>query len=785
MLKLAIICGGPSRERGISLNSARSFLDHTSLFEMELTVLYVNSKGQYYLITPSQLYSNTPSDFDFKLAQTSTFLDETALIAILKSIDLVFPIIHGSYGEDGTLQKLLESHNIPFVGSSSEVCHGIFNKYQARALLKKHHFDTLPYAYINSKTPNIDSFWKEHQLTGAIVKPTVSGSSIGVRYVSSLKQAYQTIESLWDEGFHELILEPYCKDSEFTVCVLENFQKDPVSLIPVEIEIQDNTEGKILDYRKKYLPSDQTRYYCPPRYNKNVIDSIRHDAQELFKNLGLHDFARIDGWVTADGKVLFSDLNPISGMEQNSFIFQQAAKTGLTHPDLIHFIITNALKRYHIQKTLSIKKQSSIKKRPVFVLMGGSSSERHVSLMSGTNVWLKLFPLADYEAVPFLLTDEVIWQLPYAYTLHHTVEETAEHCRDADRIAALVEPYAHVIQTKLGISSSKTFTLPTPFHMDQFIKKAKSENAFVFIALHGGQGEDGTLQALLEANEIPFNGSGSRASALCMDKFLTATKIASLQDQNILPMPQISLDTKSLLKKSEEELKMVWTKAVQDLFCDHLIIKPQSEGCSTGVVKLCNFEDFQQYVSWLARGEKYIPANTLTDQANMIPMPSKPSAYYLLEPFISTDKIRVSGGELLHEHVNGWCEMTVGVLESKGNYTALPPSITVAESHVLSVEEKFQGGTGINITPPPTSLFSEEAKSSMQQNLCRAAKQLGINNYARLDVFVEFATGKIRLIEANTLPALTPSTVLYHQALSVVPPMSPRTLLSTIIEQKT
>jgi D-alanine--D-alanine ligase len=785
MLKLAIICGGPSLERGISLNSARSFLDHTSLFEIELTVLYMNSKSQYYLITPSQLYSNTPSDFDFKLAQTSTFLDETALINILKKVDLVFPIIHGTYGEDGTLQKLLESHHIPFVGSPSDVCHKSFNKYQARAQLKKHNFETLPFAHITSKDTNIDSFWSENKLTNAIIKPTASGSSIGVKYVNSLKQAYQTLHSLWDEGFHELIIEPFCKDTEFTVCVLENYQNDPVALIPLEIKINSNTEGQILDYRKKYLPTDQTRYYCPPKYSNAIIDTIRHDAKEVFKKFGLRDFSRIDGWVTADGRVLFSDLNPISGMEQNSFIFQQAAKIGLTHPDLIHYIITNALKRYGIKKFLNVKKQTSTKKRSVFVLMGGSSSERHVSLMSGTNVWLKLFPSAEYEAIPFLLAEQdVVWQLPYAFTLHHTVEETAEHCKDANQIATIVEPLATIIRTELGVSPSKKFTLPIKLDLNQFINKAKSEDAFVFIALHGGQGEDGTLQNLLEANDIAFNGSGSKASALCMDKFLTATKIASLQDQNILPMPQISLDTKSLLKKSEEELKAMWTNAIIHLGSYDLIIKPQSEGCSTGVVKLHDSNDFCQYITCLAKGDKYILPHTLSGQSSIIPLPAKASEYYLLEPFITTDKIQVSGGELLHEHVNGWCEMTVGILESKGNYTALPASITVAEHHVLSVEEKFQGGTGINITPPPRSLFSEEAKNCMQQNLCKAAKQLGINNYARMDVFVEFATGRIRVIEANTLPALTPSTVLYHQALSIEPPMSPRALLSKIIEQR-
>src|SRR6185437_15842759 len=100
MLKIAIICGGPSKERGISLNSARSVLDHTSELGIELIVLYINPKGQYYQITPAQLYSNTPSDFDFKLANNSVHLNEASLIKLLQSVDLVFPLVHGIYGED-------------------------------------------------------------------------------------------------------------------------------------------------------------------------------------------------------------------------------------------------------------------------------------------------------------------------------------------------------------------------------------------------------------------------------------------------------------------------------------------------------------------------------------------------------------------------------------------------------------------------------------------------------------------------------------------------------------
>ena len=97
------------------------------------------------------------------------------------------------------------------------------------------------------------------------------------------------------------------------------------------------------------------------------------------------------------------------------------------------------------------------------------------------------------------------------------------------------------------------------------------------------------------------------------------------------------------------------------------------------------------------------------------------------------------------------------------------PSITIAEGAILSLEEKFQGGTGINLTPPPEEILSSSATGKIKRLVEKAAQALGIQNYARLDVFFNRLTEKMILIEANTLPGLTPSTVIYHQGLAEEP----------------
>ena len=778
MLRIAILCGGPSGERGISLNSARSFLDHASPLPLTLEILYVHPNRTYHRLQPEQLYSNTPADFDFLLSQTGHPLTEKELLELFHSVDLVFPLIHGAFGEGGTFQKFCEMHDIAYVGSPSHVCQNLFHKAKARSHFAAHKFATLPGLVIEQKRSlsAITDFWTTHSLKRAIVKPSLSGSSLGIRSVSSPQATQDAIHSLWDEGFSEFLLEPYSEESEFTICVLENPDGKAVALIPSEIDIGPR-DGKIFDYRRKYLPTAETRIYCPPRFAPDVIQKIRQEAKRLFETLGLRDYARIDGWVSAGGEVRFSDLNPLSGMEQNSFLFQQAAQVGLSHTDLIAYVIQQSLRRRGKKCDFSSPDKEDRKKTPIYILFGGATAERQVSLLSGTNVWLKLRQETRYEVTPFLLdAEEHVWQLPYSYALYHTVDEILEHCQNPPLPQ---DEQVEKIRKQLHLSPLSAQEHPRRMSFNAFAKDAKAKQAFVFLALHGGIGEDGTVQNHLEQLEIPFNGSSAKTSRLCMDKRETSLKIESLQDPNVLCMPQLSLNTQSL---NQELTHQTWDQAVLLFGTEDLLVKPQCDGCSTGVARLASAQELFTYIVLLQSKARCIALNTFQHQHGLIEMPVY-AASILLEPFIHTDRIILSDTTLQKEGISGWCEMTIGVLERNGKIQALLPSLTVANSHILSVEEKFQGGTGINLTPPPTEVLPLTSLHRVQENASKAAQALGIRGYARLDLFVECATGRIRVIEANTLPALTPSTVLFHQALRSSPSLTPRELLVEIIEQ--
>ena len=136
-------------------------------------------------------------------------------------------------------------------------------------------------------------------------------------------------------------------------------------------------------------------------------------------------------------------------------------------------------------------------------------------------------------------------------------------------------------------------------NLDAFIVEAKAKGAFVFLGLHGGIGESGELQQKLEEANIPFNGCDAKASSLCMDKHLTALTIESLNDPHILPMSQISFEI-------EENGENIWKRAIEKFGTSDLIVKPQCDGCSTGVVRLSSLEEFSIYLEALRQDKSQL-----------------------------------------------------------------------------------------------------------------------------------------------------------------------------------
>ncbi|CAK7336658.1 unnamed protein product [Dovyalis caffra] len=855
VLKVGLICGGPSAERGISLNSARSVLDHIQGDDLQVSCYYIDYDLNAFAISSAQVYSNTPADFDFKLASLAkgfSSLDEFAE-HLAASVDIVFPVIHGRFGEDGGIQELLEKYNVPFIGTGSSECRKAFDKYDASLEMSKQGFITVPSFPVQGSETNeseLSKWFTSNQLDPnsgkVVVKPARAGSSIGVTVAygvsDSLRKANDLIleEGVKAQGIDDkVIVEIFLEGgSEFTAIVLDvgsGFDCHPVVLLPTEVELKFHgsvdvrEKDGIFNYRRKYLPTQQSQkvllssqvaYHTPPRFPLNVIENIREGASILFRQLGLRDFARIDGWFlpnsthafsskdgkfgrTGSGTVIYTDINLISGMEQTSFLFQQASKVGFSHSNILRSVIHRACLRFsnlashnevsvHLpRRSKSLQLDEAFNKREgiqkIFVLFGGDTSERQVSLMSGTNVWLNLQAFDDLDVTPCLLapsddhsddSSRVVWSLPYSIVLRHTTEEVLDACIEAiePARAALTSHLRNQVMNDLteGLMKHSWFTgfdiadeTPVRYSLEKWVKLAKEVQAtsmeasvkMVHFSLYWSLKEF-FIQVILVDTLAPeefsclgtrlfipllfsTKGPGVAASKTCMDKVATSLALSHLAELGVLTINKDVREREDLLNVPALE---IWHELTSKLQCETLCVKPARDGCSTGVARL-----------WLSHG--------------MIEMPSPPPERLIFEPFIETDEIVVSSksvGEqaqgLMWEGNSQWVEITVGVIGTYGAMHSLSPSVTVKETGgILSLEEKFQGGTGINLTPPPTSIVSNEALERCKQRIELIANTLQLEGFSRIDAFVNVDSGEVLIIEVNTVPGMTPSTVLIHQ----------------------
>ena len=791
-LSVALLCGGPSLERGISMNSARSVMDHLSSENVSIHPVYFDQKRNAFILSPAQLYSNTPADFDFKLAQTAQPLTDEQLEKELKAVDIVFPVMHGAFGEDGTIQKWLEERGIPFVGASSNACKQSFDKYRANEFIAKQGFFTMPSCLLKIYKPEenaqtVREFFEKHNISRAIVKPSAGGSSIGVFSVDNVEDALEAAETIFSKRMDtRVVVEPFVHGREFTVIILESRFGLPVAILPTEIEA-DYADHQVFDFRKKYLPTRQVTYHCPPRFDNRLIERIQIQAEQLFVLHGMKDFTRFDGWVLDDGRIWFSDFNPISGMEQNSFLFQQSTRIGLSHRDVLEHIVARACERKSIPHPFSNDEPTKVAdddRIPLPILFGGESSERQVSLMSGTNVWLKLRSSKKYRPIPYLMDlDNGIWQVPYQLLLNHTVEEIVENCRSAALHEERIGMFESRAREKLGFSweiDSAEFGQPIATTMEEIVEKYRQ----VFLALHGGIGEDGTLQSLLEKHDIIFNGPSGEATRLAMNKQVTADAVAEIDLEGVFSIPGITISMDELNEKVSSNADELWKSILTQTTARLVIAKPVADGCSSGVVRLHSAIDLARYISLSSTGGGFIPPNSFRDQPERIELALDVPDGIRFEKCIKTDVVRVKGGELKHTSKTNMIEITIGVVERDGVMKAMHPSLTVAESAVLSVEEKFQGGTGVNLTPPPQEILPTKLCSRVEKNIEKLSKELNLSGYCRIDAFVDCTNGDLSIIEINSLPALTPSTVLFQQALAQDVPVYPMEFLELIANNK-
>lgn len=569
------------------------------------------------------------------------------------------------------------------------------------------------------------------------------------------------------DGESTVIIEAFIEGKEFSCIVLEDTDSNGkvIALPPTEIR-----KGKeLFDYRSKYLPG-LSRKITPIEASDEQINAIRKECERLFSELEFDVYARIDGFLSKDGKVFLNDPNTTSGMMPSSFFFHQAAEIGLTPSQFLTYIIRTSLSKriknskgaavyepllHKLDNYLHHEKTAANNKIPVAVILGGYSSERHISVESGRNIFEKLASSEKYAPIPVFLTGDnanhLMYQIPVNALLKDNaddIKDKVDHWKIHPVISHIIEE-CHVITGKYG--SPNNLIAPKKLSYTDLAKLVKQ----VFIALHGRPGEDGAVQEQLEKVGLSYNGSGKESSSITIDKYKTNEILL----KNGFLVAKHCLITNEDWKTNKEKIKAT----LQNDYVYPLIAKPVDDGCSSAVKKIKNFEEFEAFATLIFRQTEEFDAKA-AETLHIKPKEEFPQKQVLLvEELISKNGakhfLEVTGGMLTRLNAKGEVE-----------YEVFEASEALAEGDILSLEEKFLAGQGQNITPARYSRDSKERQlisDQVKETLGAAAKVLNIMGYCRIDAFVRvFDTDHVEVIfiEVNSLPGMTPATCIYHQA---------------------
>lgn len=563
----------------------------------------------------------------------------------------------------------------------------------------------------------------------------------------------------------DVLIESFIPGREFSCIVVRNENGEPLALPPTEIL----KGGEVFDYRSKYL-AGLSRKVTPIDTDDVTLEQIRKDCVTLFNFFEFDVYARIDGFLGEDGKIYLNDPNTTSGMLPSSFFFHQAAEIGLNPSQFLTYIIRTSLDERlrkdpvnmelkhlltDLDDELIMLRTNAIEKKKIAVVLGGYSSERHISVESGRNIFEKLSSSDKYEPIPVFLTGNDdhydLYQIPVNIMLKDNaddIKEKIEHFK--------VHPLIGTIREEAGLITNKYADDSLSFAPVKITIPELAEMVDgVFIALHGRPGEDGSLQAKLEEVGLPYNGSGVDSSSRTINKFETNQL---LKQQGFLVADQLLVYKKDFVADAEALLDSIVSG-----FQFPIIAKPVDDGCSSAVKKIHTREELKAFLQLLFREEVALEP----EAAKLLKL--KPKEEFsqkdvaLIESFISSEGakyfLEITGGMVTHED------------GSKGvSYEVFEPSEALASGEVLSLEEKFLAGEGQNLTPARFGTTQEEydhIAAHVKADLGSVAQILGVEGYCRIDAFVRVMPNndvQTIIIEVNSLPGMTPATCIYHQA---------------------
>lgn len=361
-IRVAVVFGGRSSEHAISCVTAGSVLKAIDRGKYDVVPVGIATDGRWVLesddperhrITgPGQLPSVDGERATVALARTA---EGTALVVsepsspprALGDVDVVFPLLHGPWGEDGTIQGLLEMTDVRYVGSgvlASAVC---MDKAFMKIVLQSAGLPVMPGITITARewADQADSVHQRCEELGypLFVKPARGGSSIGIAKAHGRDELAAAVEGALAHD-PKVLIEVSAEGAREIECgVLEDVDGSVEVSLPAEIRITGDHE--FYDFEAKYLPEEATQLDVPAVLDEETTLRMQGLAADAFRAVGCEGLARVDFFLMPDGSLVVNELNTMPGFTPLSMFPQMWAATGLPYGDLVDRLLTLALNR--------------------------------------------------------------------------------------------------------------------------------------------------------------------------------------------------------------------------------------------------------------------------------------------------------------------------------------------------------------------------------------------------------------------------------------------------------
>ena len=354
-LNVAVLMGGRTAEHDVSLDTGRMIVGALNRDQYNIKPVTITQEGNWlvphgYIGLPDGSGRTPVSETDLVALNTGFALDR----AIEEEVDVVFIALHGPYGEDGTVQGLLELADLPYTGSGVLASALAMNKPKSRQLFEHHgltapqYFVLTPWTWAREQTSILDAAKKLG--FPCVIKPAELGSSVGISIVADDPAFLRGVEKALEYD-DEILVEEYISGDEMTCAVLGSPPgEDPIPLVPTQIVPR---AGVFFDYEAKYTPG-ATEEITPPRVEAHLITQLQETAVQAHQILGCEGLSRTD-MILCGERIYVLETNTIPGMTENSLYPQAARAAGIEFSEVLDRIIKLAVQRHETKRVKVVR----------------------------------------------------------------------------------------------------------------------------------------------------------------------------------------------------------------------------------------------------------------------------------------------------------------------------------------------------------------------------------------------------------------------------------------------